>query len=204
MKIWWRLRFWNNPVVSNDSGPLVKKTSNHCSMAIRGSLTPLIEVDYRSSPNKGNEQVCYSPEKWLHNRIFCPSNRSKQIQETHTACSAGTQYTRRSLNEKRHTWLHRQITIVCEAMYAAFHSNFAAHIVCWHCKPCEFPGFVWTDCWGNKSYYVITSPANTVTQTIHNNTVLEPWNLNLYVALSMGVRSYLTSDFIEQTILCST
>ena len=41
-----------------------------------------------------------------------------------------------------------------------FHSNFAAYIVCLRYKPCEFPGFVWTDCWGNKSYYVITSPAN--------------------------------------------
>ena len=26
MKIWWRLRFWNNPAVSNYPGPLVKKT----------------------------------------------------------------------------------------------------------------------------------------------------------------------------------
>ena len=50
----------------------------------------------------------YSPEKWLHNWICYPSNRSKQIQETHTAYSAGTQYTRQSLNEKQHTWLHRQ------------------------------------------------------------------------------------------------
>ena len=30
----------------------------------------------------------------------------------------------------------------------------------------EFPGFVWTDCWGNKSYYVITSPANITSWTI--------------------------------------
>ena len=27
----------------------------------------------------------YSPEKLCHNRICCPSNRSKQVQETHTA-----------------------------------------------------------------------------------------------------------------------
>ena len=32
--------------------------------------------------------------------LYCPSNRSKQIKETHTAYSAGTQYTRQSLNEK--------------------------------------------------------------------------------------------------------
>ena len=52
--------------------------------------------------------ILYLPEKWLHNWIYYPSNRSKQIQETHTAYSAGTQYTRQSLNEKQHTWLHRQ------------------------------------------------------------------------------------------------
>ena len=44
----------------------------------------------------------YSLEKWLHNWICYPSNRSKQIRETHTADSAGTQYTRQSLNEKQH------------------------------------------------------------------------------------------------------
>ena len=42
-------------------------------------------------------------------------------------------------------------------MYVVFHSNFAAYIVWRNYKPCEFPGFVWTDCWGNKSYHVITS-----------------------------------------------
>ena len=50
----------------------------------------------------------YSPEKLCHNRICCPSNRSKQVQETHMAYIADTQYTRQSLNEKQHTWLHRQ------------------------------------------------------------------------------------------------
>ena len=50
--------------------------------------------------------------------------------------------------------------IVCEAMYVVFHSNFAAYIVCRRYKPCEFLGLVWTDCWGNKSDYDITSPAN--------------------------------------------
>ena len=37
----------------------------------------------------------------------------------------------------------------CEAMYFVFHSNFAAYIVCWRYKPCEFLGFVWTRYWGN-------------------------------------------------------
>ena len=50
----------------------------------------------------------YSPEKLCHNRICCPSNRSKQVPETHTAYISGTQYKRQSLNEKQHTWLHRQ------------------------------------------------------------------------------------------------
>ena len=45
-------------------------------------------------------------------------------------------------------------------MYVVFHSNFAAYIACRRYKPCEFLGLVWTDCWGNKSYYDITSPAN--------------------------------------------
>ena len=49
---------------------------------------------------------------------------------------------------------------VCEAMYVIFHSNFAVYIVCQRKKPCEFLWFVWTDCRGNKSYYVITSSAN--------------------------------------------
>ena len=62
--------------------------------------------------------------------------------------------------KKKHAWLYRQTVIVCEAMYVVFHSNFAACIVCRRDKPCECPGFVWTDCRGNKSYYVITSPAN--------------------------------------------
>ena len=48
-------------------------------------------------------------------------------------------------------------------MYIVFHSNFAAYIVCWSYERCEFFGLVWTDYWGNKSYYVITSPANTHT-----------------------------------------
>ena len=50
--------------------------------------------------------ILNSPEKWLHNRIYYPSNRSKQIQATHTGHSASSQYTRQSLNEKQHTWLH--------------------------------------------------------------------------------------------------
>ena len=50
----------------------------------------------------------YSPEKLCHNRICCPSNRSKQVQETHTAYIADTQYTLQSLNEKQHTYMASQ------------------------------------------------------------------------------------------------
>ena len=50
-----------------------------------------------------------SPEEWLHNKISYPSNRSKQILETHRAYSAGTQYTRQSLNEKTHT--HKLLSV---------------------------------------------------------------------------------------------
>ena len=37
---------------------------------------------------------------------------------------------------------------------------YLKYIVCQRYKLCEFLGFVWTDCWGNKSYYVTTSLAN--------------------------------------------
>ena len=81
------------------------------------------------------------------NRISCPSNRSKQIKET---CSA--YWMKNSIHV--HGLLHRQQVIVCEAMYvyAVFHSNFAAYIVClrYHgYKSCGCLGFVWTNCWGN-------------------------------------------------------
>ena len=46
-------------------------------------------------------------------------------------------------------------------MYIVFYSNFARYIVSRRYKPCEFLGFAWTNCWGDKPYYVITSPANT-------------------------------------------
>ena len=71
-------------------------------------------LDYYASPREGTLEVgsgvqrSYSPGKLCHNRICCPSNRSKQVQETHTAYIADTQYTRQSWNEKQHTWLHRQ------------------------------------------------------------------------------------------------
>ena len=51
--------------------------------------------------------ACNSSEKWLYDRIYCPSNRSKQMQESHMAYSAGTQF---SLNEK-HTWLSQTIIV---------------------------------------------------------------------------------------------
>ena len=89
-----------------------------------------------------------------------PSNRSKQIRETHTADSAGTQYTRQSLNEKQPTCMASQTT-TCLCSMLIFIQTLPRIIVCRRCQPCEFLGFVWTDCWGSKSNYVITSPANT-------------------------------------------
>ena len=64
-----------------------------------------------SSPT--DSTFLYSLEKWLHHRIYCPSNRSKQIKETHKAYSAGTQYTQQSLNEKQPTWLYRSWSHAC-------------------------------------------------------------------------------------------
>ena len=55
-----------------------------------------------------------STTKFAGEVIYCAGNRSKQIQETHTAYCGGTQYTRQSLNEKQYAWLHRQKVIVCE------------------------------------------------------------------------------------------
>ena len=57
-----------------------------------------------------------------------------------------------------HGFTDRQLSAV-KPCTLFFILKFAAYIVCRCYKPCEFPGFVWTDCWGNKSYYVITSPA---------------------------------------------
>ena len=112
-----------------------------------------MEFDYLFTAN--------SPEKRLHNMIYCPINWSKQIQETHMAYSAGTHYTLQNLNEKQHTWLYRQIVIFFEAMYVVFHSNFAAYIVCQAISRVSFLDlFGPINWWGNKSYCVITSLAN--------------------------------------------
>ena len=54
-----------------------------------------------------------------------------------------------SLIGEHHTMLHRQHVFVWKAMYAVFHSNFDAYIVCWHFKSYELLGFVLTDCWDN-------------------------------------------------------
>ena len=46
------------------------------------------------------------------------------------AYSAGTQYTRQSLNETQRTWLRRQQGIVCEVMYAVFFIQTLPRILC--------------------------------------------------------------------------
>ena len=134
--------------------------TGHTNWETGGSLVARLPNFQMNHWDSGILNLTNSSEKWLHNGICYPSNRSKQIKETHMVYSAGTQYMRQSFNESQQHWLHKQQDIVCEAMYAVFHSNFAAYIVCQHYKPCEFLGFVWTDCWSNKSSYVITSLAN--------------------------------------------
>ena len=42
-------------------------TGNHCFMAIHWSLTPLFDVDYRSSWNKGIKQVYYTATETIQN-----------------------------------------------------------------------------------------------------------------------------------------
>ena len=54
----------------------------------------------------------YSPEKWLHNRICYPSNRSKQIQETHTAYIAPVHHIRGKVEWKT-TCMASQATNYC-------------------------------------------------------------------------------------------
>ena len=46
-------------------------TGNHCYIAIHWSLTPLFEVDYRSSWNKGIEQAYYT-ETIQNNTVLEP------------------------------------------------------------------------------------------------------------------------------------
>ena len=60
---------------------------------------------------------------------------------------------------KKHGFTDNNLLAVKPWLVCCF-SNFPACIVCRCYKPCEFLWFVWTDCWGNKSNYVITSPAN--------------------------------------------
>ena len=46
-----------------------------------------------------------------------------------------------------HSFTDNNLLSVNEAMYAVFHLSFAVYIVCRCYKPCEFLGFIWTDCW---------------------------------------------------------
>ena len=107
----------------------------------------------------------YSPEKWFLIGFIAPvigPSKSKKL----------TQLIAPAHNIRGKVWMKNNIhgftdkqtqtVIGYKAMYVVFHSNFAAYIVCRRYKPCEFLGFVWTDCWGNKSYYVITSPASSI------------------------------------------
>ena len=108
-----------------------------------------------------------SPEKWLHNRICYPSNPSRQIKETHTAYSAGTPYTRQSwMKNNMHAFTDNKVLCVKPCMQF-FIQTLPRVFVCRLYQPCEFLEFVWTDCWGNKSNYVITSPANTSKRLMH-------------------------------------
>ena len=51
---------------------------NHCYMAIHWSLTPLFEVDYRSSWNKGIEQAYYT--RFSHYRV-APGDRIRRPEQ---------------------------------------------------------------------------------------------------------------------------
>ena len=88
-----------------------------------------------------------------------------------------------SLNEKPHTWLHRQKKI------------FATYIVYRCYKPCEFLGFVQTNCWGHKSNYVITSLVNcdditTVNGGIHVVRILPWWLILTEQCIPVGTQFF--------------
>ena len=130
---------------------------------------------------------------WVHFRNFCICRRSDYIigfiasaigpnkSKKLTRLIAPVHNIRGKVWMKNNidpTLLHRQAVIGCEAMYAVFHLNFAVYIVWRRYKPCDFLGFVWTDCWGNKSYYVITSPANCYIWCLFGN--FHYWHLNWF------------------------
>ena len=66
--------------------------------------------------------------------------------------------------------------------------------MCQRYKPCGFPGFVWTDCWGNIYYYVITSLANVLGELF--------WRISLLACRIMLAKdsflSYYQNSHIQQ------
>ena len=76
----------------------------------------------------------------IGNRISCPNNQSKQIQEPHTAYSAGTQYLPLSLNEKQHTWLHRHsYTHTLNVLQILkIHVSSSCALLLYNCSPHNF------------------------------------------------------------------
>ena len=81
-----------------------------------------------------------------------------------------------------------------------FYSNFAAYIVCRRHKPCEFLWFVWTDCWGNKSYYIITSPANIKPTARGNPRISISYHGNVTPCLMhIGTPPYTNSSWLPKT-----
>ena len=69
------------------------------------------------------------------------------------------------------------------------YSNFALHSVCRRCKPHESMAFVWTDSWGSKFYYVITSLANTILL------VIMTWAISKKMALFWDILSTQKAKF---------
>ena len=136
--------------------PRENQICSHFLLGMRGTVAPCpVLQPAQVSPNiytpENQMATTYSPEKWLHNRIYCPSNRSKQIQETHTAYSTGTQYARQSLNEKQYKWLHRRCQCFSFKLYRVYCVP--------HYKRVSFLDLV-GPMLGNKSCYVITFSAN--------------------------------------------
>ena len=84
-------------------------------------------------------------------------------------------------------------------MYVVFHSNFAACIVFRRYQPCEFLGFVWTDYCGNKSNYVITSPANCLRCEMTQSAIFSEIVLKALFIVIIGFHNFTNKFYVYQS-----
>ena len=146
------------------------------------------------------------------------------IEETILGCGPKQQHAKSGELDKAMTWVHTGVWVcvcvgvcVCVCAGCVWGCGGVCVGVCVCVCVCEH----WFDqhlsTWKEKVWIIIEivpiiidSTRNKgieqacypVTQTIQNNDVLEPWIPFpwAYITLSLGMRSYLTSDYIEQSL----